>query len=876
MNGANILRYAAALIVLGLVGATALSAQSVTLGQTIGGQVPADDVQQGATDHWTVGFALNVAGGAGGTSSTFTGLTFTNNGTADDTDYIRYRLYSVPLTGTPTVLAESVSPNEEFTGFSEVLGMGQHNFLITVDVDAAATVNNTFQISVATTDVTTTGTVTGTTQNGGTQTIVAGSGISMEVRRGSAVIAHAGNDNLGNVSTNGQIFTYTIENTSNSGDLILDTNPVSILMPQNVTVTVTQPTTLILAPGLTTTFGLEVEPNSAAQFGFAVTIDNNGINDPYLFSVDGTGVAPGGSATQLVIVTQPGNGTGGSTLSQTPVVEAWDANDDLVTSYTENVTATIVVGSGTGGATVINATVAASGGIADFSQLAIDLAGTDYRLEFSDGTLTSAQSDQFDITVGPVAEIVIVTQPPTLASGGEIWAAQPSLQTRDAGGNHTTTDNSTQVDVELIGGTTGATLLGTLTATAAAGNIDFTGLGIDLVGTGYQLEFTATIDGSPVLRTSTDIEIETGPAAGLMIVDQPGGAVVNEAFTTQPLLHIVDAGGNHVDTDNGTAVTADLVAGPSATLGGTLSVDSVDGVVEFTDLEIDTVGTGYVIEFSSSLGDLDSAPFNVAGAATQLGITAQPGRAFAGSAMLDAPVIEVQDATGSLVSSDNSTEIEVSVQAGAVTLSGTTVVQVVNGVATFDNLIVDDPELDVILTFSDVTNTPALTPVDSDEFDVVGPGEELVITTQPSDAEPNDVFPNAVVLEVRDANGLLVFNDNTTEVEVSILAGSGEQGAALGGTLTRTAVDGVLTFDDLSIDLEGDAYRLLFEDDASILDPDVSDEFDVFTGATSTGGGSSSSSDDGCSTGEGTSLTLLLVLLALGGAAALRVRRRTA
>src|SRR5690606_31995141 len=95
-----------------------------------------------------------------------------------------------------------------------------------------------------------------------------------------------------------------------------------------------------------------------------------------------------------------------------------------------------------------------------------------------------------------------------------------------------------------------------------------------------------------------------------------------------------------------------------AVLGGTTAVQAVAGVVAFTDLEIDLAGNGYTLDFSAgALPTAVSDPFNVAGAADALHIAQQPRRAVANTAFLDQPVVEIHDAGGNVVTSDNSTVV---------------------------------------------------------------------------------------------------------------------------------------------------------------------------------------------------------------------------
>ncbi|MDZ7807174.1 MAG: hypothetical protein U5K71_08655 [Gracilimonas sp.] len=76
--------------------------------------------------------------------------------------------------------------------------------------------------------------------------------------------------------------------------------------------------------------------------------------------------------------------------------------------------------------------------------------------------------------------------------------------------------------------------------------------------------------------------------------------------------------------------------------------------------------------------------------------------------------------------------------------------------------------------------------------------DEIVINTQPpANAIAGEVFSNDVIVHVLDIFGNLVTTDNSTQATISINSGNG----TLSGTLTRTAVNGVITFDDLSADI---------------------------------------------------------------------------
>ena len=75
-------------------------------------------------------------------------------------------------------------------------------------------------------------------------------------------------------------------------------------------------------------------------------------------------------------------------------------------------------------------------------------------------------------------------------------------------------------------------------------------------------------------------------------------------------------------------------------------------------------------------------------AATHLAFVQQPGNATAGAILSPAITVQLLDANNNVVTSDNSTQVTITLGAnpGGATLSGTTTVTVHNGVATFSNL----------------------------------------------------------------------------------------------------------------------------------------------------------------------------------------------
>src|SRR5205814_1476629 len=116
------------------------------------------------------------------------------------------------------------------------------------------------------------------------------------------------------------------------------------------------------------------------------------------------------TANKLAITTQPGGGTGGTAWTTQPVVAVQDTYSNVATTNSSNVT--MAIGTNPSSGTLSGtATVAASSGVATFSGLAIDKVGTGYTLVATDGSLTQATSNTFNITLGAAAKLAFTTQP---------------------------------------------------------------------------------------------------------------------------------------------------------------------------------------------------------------------------------------------------------------------------------------------------------------------------------------------------------------------------------------------------------------------------------------------------------------------------------
>ena len=232
--------------------------------------------------------------------------------------------------------------------------------------------------------------------------------------------------------------------------------------------------------------------------------------------------------------------------------------------------------------------------------------------------------------------------------------------------------------------------------------------------------------------TSNNIVVSPAAASQLIINQQPSAtATAGQPFATQPVVYEVDPFNNLVTSDNSTVIAAMLNSGVGP-LGGTASATVSGGVAHFTSLA-DNLAETITLKFTS--GTLASSPTNtitVSPAATsKLVIQTQPSTtATAGQAFAIQPVIYLEDSSGNVETSDNSTMVTVSLASGIGTLQGTKSVTVVHGVATFTGL--SDTKAETIsLKFSG----DGLTAGPSNNI-TVSPAAayQLLIHTQPSSA----------------------------------------------------------------------------------------------------------------------------------------------
>ena len=495
-------------------------------------------------------------------------------------------------------------------------------------------------------------------------------------------------------------------------------------------------------------------------------------------------------ATQLEFQNQPGTGAAGSPI---PPVRVEVQNSQGGTVSQGSVAVTVALAYNPTGATLSGTlTVGASNGVATFSDLRVNQAGTGYTLRATAGALTPAESAPFAIVAGSAARLAIATQPSSNATSGVALTVQPRIQIRDADGN-AVASGGVQVTAVLEG--SGATLSGTRTvSTNADGLATFTNLTLSGVAATYTLLFAA-----PGLTAiaSNGITLSAGAPARLVLTRQPSPtAQAGVALDRQPEVQLEDADGNPA-SQAGIAVTAAIQSGGGVLEGSLTVLTDSEGRAAFGNLAIGGATGVRVLRFTA--GSLTAAFSEevvvVPGPARALVITTQPpATRSSGEVLSPSPVIRVVDEFNNAVDPDPEISISAAIASGSGgSLSGTTTVSTSAGVATFSGLVLNGPPGEFTLRFSG----GGLQPVVSNPITLSAAGPTaLFIATQPSTSAPSGVvFDRQPVIQLRDASGNNVAQSG---IEITVAIASG--GGTLGGDATQTTdTDGRATFTDLSI-----------------------------------------------------------------------------
>ncbi|MBI2796515.1 MAG: Ig-like domain-containing protein [Gemmatimonadetes bacterium] len=532
--------------------------------------------------------------------------------------------------------------------------------------------------------------------------------------------------------------------------------------------------------GLVGTFGLDFTTSGATS------------------ATSGTFALAPGAAVAAAITTQPSGASSGSDLTGQPVVRIVDASGNTVTGSSVSVVAAIASGSGA----VLSGTtsVAASAGVATFTNLRLTGTVGNFTLGFTPTALTGATSGTVVLAPGTASALFISTAPAGAASGAA-FTTQPVVQVRDASGN-VVTGSAASIAVSVASG--GATLSGATPVTATGGVATFSGLTLTGATGAHTLSFTS----APLTpATSGSFALAAGSASALVITASPPGTVANDAALGTVSVRLRDGGGNNV-LAAGTSVTASIATGGGALMGTVTKVTDASGVADFTDLRIRGTLGNRTLTFSASgltAATSGTVNVNVAGAPNQLVVTQQATASPAvGAPFAQQPKVQLSDVSGNAILTSG-VPVTASIFSGATGLTGTLTVNTdVGGVANFGDLGITG-----VIGVRTLLFTQAALTVQSGTITMVaGAPASLAFTTAPTASATNGSnLPTQPVINALDAGGNVATGFSGT-MTATISAGTG-------GTLINPSVGitaGVATYTSLRLQGTAGAFTLQFSD----------------------------------------------------------------
>ena len=418
------------------------------------------------------------------------------------------------------------------------------------------------------------------------------------------------------------------------------------------------------------------------------------------------------TTTKLGIVTNASGAISGAAFSTQPSIAVQDTYGNTVTSDNSTIV-TLTLNSGTRVGTY---TKTAVNGVATFTNVGITGTIGTYTLTYTSSPSYTSTTQSITLnTLGAASKLNIKTQADG-ATSGAAFSTQPIIAIQDASGNTITTDNSTVVTLAVNTGTR----IGTYTKTVSSGVATFTNVGISgTIGT-----YSLTYSSSPSYTTATqEIILNPGSPNKLFLTTPADVAASGNAFSTQPVVTIQDASGNTITDDYTTVVTLSVNAG---SFEGRYAVTASGGIATFNNVGLSgTVGT-YTLTYTSSPSytSTNQSIGLVAGAANKLVFTTQPSTSTAENfTFAQQPVVTIQDASGNTV--NTTVRVDLDLTTGSGSLSGTTSVNAVAGVATYSDLSINTAGNDKVITAS----SAGLISASTSTFSIFTSGAFYVIPT---------------------------------------------------------------------------------------------------------------------------------------------------
>ncbi len=514
---------------------------------------------------------------------------------------------------------------------------------------------------------------------------------------------------------------------------------------------------------------------------------------------------------------QPGNNTAGAVFNPVVQVDVLDKYGNVEINDNSDQVSLAIGNNPGGGRPGGTTTLTVSAGVASFSNLAIELAGTGYTLTATLTGMPVVVSNAFNIIAAAPDQLAFNVQPSNGVAGGAISPAV-KVQLLDQYGNLVSWDNSELVTLSVASGPGGFAGGSITTVTANGGVATFSNLILETAGT-YTLGESAT--GGLTGPNSSSFTISPAAADHLGFSVEPGSSEVGYAISPPVMVQVFDKYGNLVSGDNSGQITLSVASGPAGfAAGSTTTVTVSGGIAIFSNLILDTVGNYTLSETSSGgLTGPDSTSFTIIPPiADHLGFSVQPSTTTAGVAISPAVKVEVFDQFGHLFTGDNSDQVTLTVGSGpgGFDPDSTSNVKVSGGIATFNNLIFDTAGAYTLAE----SVAGGLTGPNSSSF-AINPAAAayLGFSVQPSNSQAGVAISPAVQVQVFDKYGNFVSGDNTDQATLSVASGPGN--FAGGSSTTVTVSGGIATFSNLILDTAGN-YTLAGNSTGGLTGPNSS------------------------------------------------------
>ena len=399
-------------------------------------------------------------------------------------------------------------------------------------------------------------------------------------------------------------------------------------------------------------------------------------------------VSPGviSAATSVVSVSNDTIGSGGTA---TLTLQARDAAGNALTTGSSTVVFT--VSGGTSGGTVGPTTDHGNGTYtAIFTAIS---AGTPTTIHATIGaSAVTSTLPTITVTAGVASPVTsaLTVGADTIASGAVV---KLRLQAKDASGNNLTSGGATVVFSHSGGTSTGA-----ISVTADSGNGVYTATFTAILA-GTQTTIGATIGGSPVTTPLPTVTVKPGAISPVTSVLTASIDTIASGAVATLRLRAKDPAGNLLASGGDTVVFTASGGSSSGSIGA--SADSGNGVytASFTGLAAGTATTIGATVNGSAVSSTPPLLTVKPGAASHLVFTVQPSPSFLGSAIAPAVEVTARDAFGNTTPAfTGSVTIAIGTNPSAGVLAGTLSHNAVAGVATFNDLQIDQPGIGYTLT----------------------------------------------------------------------------------------------------------------------------------------------------------------------------------